>query len=290
MVNILTVDVEDYFQVENFKKVIKFSEWEKYESRVEKNTEKILEILAEKNVKATFFVVGWIAERFPHLIKRIHNEGHKIASHTYKHQLIYTQTPQEFRSDLRKSKIILEDIIQEKILGFRAPSYSITKNSLWALEILMEEGFSYDSSIFPIYHDRGGLPFAERFPFKIYNHKYYIWEFPISTFKILNQNIPFSGGGYLRFFPYRVISWMIKRLNQKNRPAIVYIHPWELDPYQPKIKVNFLCKVRHYYNLEKTEKKLRKLLDDFKFVSVEDFINLGIKTKKLKLKDLYKYE
>lgn len=265
MKNALTIDVEDYFQVENFKKYIKFSDWEQYESRVVKNTQKLLEILKFADVRATFFVLGWIGERFPELIKKIHQDGHEIASHGYAHQLVDTQTPEEFRADLRKAKAILEDIIQEPVLGYRAPSFSITKNSLWALDILMEEGFQYDSSLFPVYRDKGGLPDARRYPHKIYNHQVYLWEFPISTIKFFNQNVPFSGGGYFRLLPYGFVKSAVKAINKDGIPAIIYLHPWELDPQQPRVKADFLSTFRHYVNIAKTEKKLLELLRNFEF-------------------------
>jgi len=272
--NILTIDVEDYFQVENFKKVIKFSNWERYESRVVQNTEKILEILFYEKVKATFFVLGWTARRYPKLVQRIHRAGHEVASHGYAHQLVYTQKPEEFREDLSNTRKILEDIIQKPVLGYRAPSYSVTKKSIWALDILMEEGLSYDSSLFPIHHDRGGLPEAKRHPYKIYNHTSYIWEFPISTIKILNQNVPFSGGGYFRLLPYGFIKSAIKKINKEGFPTIVYIHPWELDPQQPRIKADYLSRFRHYVNISKTEEKFKQLLNDFEFKPIRDFLTL----------------
>jgi len=273
-VNMLTVDVEDYFQVENFKKVIDFSDWGKYEIRVAKNTEKILGLLERANVKATFFVLGWVAEKSPGLVKRIHKAGHEVASHGYAHQLIYTQRPEEFREDLRTAGKILENIIQEPVLGYRAPSYSITKKSTWALDILMEEGLKYDSSLFPIHHDKGGLPEAKRYPYKIYNHTGYIWEFPISTIRLLNQNIPFSGGGYFRLLPYNLVKLGIKRINKEGFPAITYIHPWELDPEQPRIKAGYLSNFRHYLNISKTEAKLRQMLADFEFKPIRDYLTL----------------
>jgi len=270
--NILTIDIEDYFQVENFKKIVKFSDWDKYDTRVVRNTEKILDILDEAGTKGTFFILGWIAERYPELVKRIHQSGHEVASHGYAHQTIYSQSKEEFRMDLKKSKTILEDIIQTPILGYRAPSYSITKKSEWALDLLMEEGFKYDSSIFPIYHDHGGLPGANRYPYKIYNHREYMWEFPISTMRLLNQNIPFSGGGYFRMLPYNFVRSTIKKINKAGYPTIVYIHPWELDPEQPRIKAGYLERFRHYINISKTEEKLRYLLGDFKFKPIKDYL------------------
>lgn len=271
-VNILTIDVEDYFQVENFTKVIKTSDWGKYESRVAQNTEKILRILEDTNIKTTFFVLGWVAERFPRLIEKIHKAGHEVASHGYDHRLVYKQKPDEFRRDLRKAKDILEDIVQRPVVGYRAPSYSITKKSMWALDILMEEGFRYDSSLFPIHHDKGGMPDSKRYPFRIYNHKKYLWEFPLSTVRIRNRNIPFSGGGYFRLLPYSFIKWSIESINNEGRPAVMYLHPWEFDPSQPKIKADYLSMFRHYVNMSKTEGKLKELLGDFEFKSIADYL------------------
>jgi len=270
-INILTFDVEDYFQVENFKKVIKFSDWDNYESRVVLNTEKILSILGKQKAKATFFILGWIAERFPELVKKIDDLGHEIASHGNNHQLIYKQTKDEFREDIRKSKKILEDIIKKPILGYRAPCYSITKESLWALEILAEEGFKYDSSLFPISHDRGGLSSAKRFAYEMNFNGRTMVEYPISTLKVLNKNIPFSGGGYFRLLPYGLIKNAFKKINSQNQPVVTYFHPWEFDPKQPKIKAGFLNGFRHYLNLNKMEHKLTQLLKDFKFKPACDF-------------------
>lgn len=271
--NILTIDVEDYFQVGNFTKVINFSNWDKYGSRVVKNTKKILAILSASNVKATFFILGWTAEKYPTLVKEIYSTGHEIASHSYAHRLIYQQAPDEFRNDIRKSKAILEGIIQAPVIGYRAPSYSITKKSTWALDILMEEGFKYDSSLFPIRHDKGGFIKAKRYPHKIYNHNNYIWEFPISTIRILKQNIPFSGGGYFRLLPYRFVRWAINKINLEGHPVNIYVHPWEFDPEQPKIKADFLDTFRHYVNIAQNEDKLKQLLRDFQFGPIQNFIH-----------------
>ena len=270
--NILTIDVEDYFQVGNFAKVIKTSDWGRYESRVTKNTEMILRILEEAGISTTFFVLGWVAERFPELVKEIHKAGHEVASHGYDHQLVYKQGPEGFRRDIKKAKYILEDITQAEVLGYRAPNYSITKKSMWALDILMEEGFVYDSSLFPINHDKGGMPDSKRYPFKLYRHKKSMWEFPLSTVRIMNKNIPFSGGGYFRLLPYSFIKWSIGSINGEGRPAVMYLHPWEFDPAQPKIKTDYLSMFRHYVNMSKTESKLKELLGDFRFKSVRDYL------------------
>lgn len=272
MRNILTIDVEDYFQVHNFQKVVRFEDWDKCESRVLGNTERILEILNHSEARATFFILGWVAERLPQLVKNIKSAGHEIASHGYAHRLIYSQTPDEFRQDIRKSKAILEDIIQQPVLGYRAPCYSITRQSLWALDILMEEGFKYDSSLFPIRHDKGGMLEADRHPHKIYNHRNFIWELPISTIRCLGQNIPFSGGGYFRLLPYSFIRYAIGKVNKENSPAIVYIHPWELDTRQPKINAGAVANFRHRVNIGKMDAKIRGLLGDFEFESIKTYI------------------
>ncbi len=272
MQNILTIDVEDYFQVENLKETVKYSDWEKYECRVIKNTDKVLDILDRYSTKATFFVLGWLAERYPELVKKIDGAGHEIASHGYAHNLIYEQSQEDFRADLRRSKTILENIIKHPIVGYRAPSYSITKKSVWALDILMDEGFEYDSSLFPIYHDLGGLPDAKRYPNEIRNNRHSIIEIPISTVKIVGKNIPFSGGGYLRLLPYRLIRWAAKQVNREGYPVVIYLHPWEFDKDQPRIKTGRIKSFRHYVNLHKTVEKFKKLLNDFKFTSIKDFL------------------
>ena len=317
MFNALTVDVEDYFQVHAFSNVIKYEDWGNYECRVEHNTERILEILdtsirnsqfaIRNSAKATFFVLGWIAERYPGLIRRIRDQGHEIACHGYGHKLIYTQSKEEFREDIRRAKAVLEDVTGQDVIGYRAPMYSITKKSQWALEILIEEGFKYDSSIFPIRHDFYGISDAPRFPFIVslngnqnveflvlnyelnttqnskfinqnskfitYNSKLLI-EFPISTVCFGRMNLPIAGGGYFRLFPYSVIKKGFTRINEVERqPFIFYIHPWEVDPDQPRINgLSFKSRFRHYINLKKTEERLKKLLRDFNFTSIKKII------------------
>jgi hypothetical protein len=397
MLNILTIDLEDYFQVHAFSNVIRFEDWNNYESRIERNTHRLLEILRESgmahsaerianeltpndsrltphvsdlspefvnslpltsnlkpqtSVRATFFILGWLAERYPHLIRTIKDQGHEIANHGYAHKLIYTQTKEEFRNDIRKSKAILEDITGSEVIGYRAPSYSITQKSRWALEILMEEGFKYDSSIFPIHHDFYGFPQAPRFPFLISmngnsNFEFTVlnldskktpnselrtpnlntyhnilasnevllersgpptssnmcasnlkrpaetkpfgegWsapltsskliEFPISTLRICGQNLPISGGGYFRLFPYSLIKKGLRRINEEEeQPFIFYIHPWEIDPDQPRINsISRKSRFRHYVNLHKTESKFKKLLTDFRFSSLKNILKFN---------------
>lgn len=273
LTNILTIDVEDYFQVANFQRIIKPSEWDNFVPRIVGNAEKIVEILSETDTKATFFILGWIANKFPKLVKKIHQSGHEVASHGFMHQLIHRQSKDKFRKDIRRAKQIIEDIIEEPVTGYRAPSFSITKESLWAIDVLVEEGYKYDSSISPIYHDKGGLPKAKRYPYKISKNGSCMWEIPISTLKIFGHNIPFSGGGYFRLLPYGLIKRGIKNINKENKPVIVYLHPWELDPDQPRINAGVLNNFRHYVNISKTENKLKQLLKDFKFTTINEYIN-----------------
>lgn len=263
--NYLTIDVEDYFQVSAFEDIINPSNWDAMEQRVERNTEKVLTLLAEHQTKATFFIVGWIAEKYPQLIKTIHNQGHSIGAHSYWHRKIYDLTPEEFRADTRKVKTLLENIIGEPVFGYRAPSYSITKKSLWALDILKELGFTYDSSIFPIHHDTYGMPDAPRFA---YRHANGLLEYPISTALLLGRAIPVSGGGYFRLFPYWFTRYALQTINSnEGKPFIFYLHPWEIDPEQPRMQhAKPLSRFRHYNNLRKTTFRLYNLLSDFLFM------------------------
>jgi polysaccharide deacetylase family protein (PEP-CTERM system associated) len=267
MRNALTVDVEDYSQVSAFESVVQFPEWERYESRVELNTYRLLELLERHHTQATFFVLGWIAERYPALIRDISIRGHEVASHGYAHRRVYTQTPVQFREETRRSKRLLEDITGRSVLGYRAASYSITTQSLWALDILHEEGFAYDSSIFPIRHDRYGIPGAQRFCHVLNGPRGSCCvEFPPSTVVLLRTNVPIAGGGYFRLFPYRLTHWGVRRLNVKeHHPAMIYLHPWEVDPDQPRLPSGLLTRWRHYTNLHKVEGRLRRLLQDFPF-------------------------
>lgn len=266
MRNVLTIDVEDYYHVSAFESIVRYEAWEQYESRVAKNTYHILDVLELYQTKATFFILGWVAERCPALVREIDQRGHEVASHGYSHKRIYTQTPAQFRAETRRSKNLLEDIISQPILGYRAASYSITNKSLWALDILIEEGFLYDSSIFPIWHDLYGIPNAQRFSHVLKSKSGSINEHPLSTVRIGGVNFPVGGGGYLRLFPYAFSKWAIKRLNEiEMQPSIVYLHPWELDPEQPRLNVKWRSRFRHYTNLYKTERLLKALLKDFSF-------------------------
>lgn len=280
MINALTIDVEDYFHVTAFDRHIMPDQWDTYPLRVESNTRRILDMLDEYAVRATFFVLGWVAERRPALVREIHRRGHEIACHGYGHQLIYRLTPQEFRTDVSKAKTILEDLCGERVHGYRAPSYSITAKSLWALDILVEEGFSYDSSIFPITHDIYGIPGGKRFPHEISTHAGAIQEFPISTFPLnvggWKSHVPIAGGGYLRLFPAALVSWAIQGINaRENQPAVVYFHPWEIDPHQPRIRAGLKSRFRHYLNLQRMELKIRYLLSNLRFSPVRDILKLN---------------
>jgi polysaccharide deacetylase family protein (PEP-CTERM system associated) len=271
--NALTVDVEDYYMVSAFSDIVKFEDWHKYESRIENNMHRILELLDEYKVKATFFVLGWIAKHYPNLVREIHSAGHEIACHGYNHRLIYHLTVEEFREDVHTAKCILEDVAGTPILGYRAASYSIVKETLWALDVLIEEGFIYDSSIFPIHHDRYGFPEAERFPHIIQRNIGKITEFPPSTYRIFKQNIPVAGGGYLRLYPFQLTKAAIRRINEKEKNiAILYIHPWEIDEHQPRLNGKWQSKSRHYVNLSSTMPKLRNFLNEFRFGPLSSFL------------------
>ena len=270
MLNALTIDVEDYFQVTAFEKFVRMDDWDSYPLRVADNTLRVLDLLDEFSMRATFFVLGWIAERRPDLVREIQGRGHEIACHGYGHRLIYDIGPERFRDDVRKAKSILEDICGERIAGFRAPSYSITKNTPWAFDVLTGEGFEYDSSIFPIFHDIYGAPDADRFPHEIRTSSGMIKEFPISTLEIrtfhMRYRMPFSGGGYLRLLPLYVIKKAIRFLNESEKiPSVLYFHPWEIDPDQPRIKACLKSRFRHYLNLDKTEQKLKSIFSSFSF-------------------------
>ena len=264
--NYLTVDVEDYYQVSAFEPLVGLAKWGRYPSRVAKNTRIILEALDRHHVKATFFVLGWAGERDPELVREIVENGHQVACHSYQHRLIYNVSRQEFREDTKRAKGILEQITGKAVLGYRAPSYSITRQSLWAYDILEELGFEYSSSIFPIYHDRYGIPDAPRFTYKVPGHA--IMEYPISTARYLGRNVPVSGGGYFRIFPYWFTKMALSRINKReNQPFVFFVHPWELDPKQPRMKgASPLSYFRHYTNLGKTKERFENLLNDFRFV------------------------
>ena len=238
MLNALTIDVEDYFQVSGFERHVDRRDWDRYESRVVPNTYRLLSLLEEQQTQGTFFVLGWVAERFPELVRDIHRAGHEIGSHSYWHRLIYQLTPDEFRADLVHSRDVLEQITGEPVTAYRAPSFSITKDSLWALEILVEEGFDSDSSIYPIYHDRYGIPDAQPALHRLATKAGELWEFPASVLRVGRMNLPISGGGYFRLYPLPFTIRALRKVNrQLQRPFVFYAHPWEIDPTQPRLRV-----------------------------------------------------
>lgn len=283
MLNALTIDVEDYFHVTAFEKCIPRCSWDQCTPRVENNTLATLDLLDEYGLKGTFFVLGWVAECFPRLVQSICDRGHELACHGYGHQLIHAIGPDKFREDIRRSKSLLEDLSGRQINGYRAPSYSITDRSLWALDILIEEGFAYDSSIFPVRHDIYGLPKAPRFPYKIARDSGQIMEFPLTTWplKALGKEfrLPVAGGGYLRLLPIRLVKHALQSINAREKQAIVlYFHPWEIDPDQPRVAdAPLKSRLRHYVNLKKTKGKLRILFEALSFGTMEQVLQ-GLRT------------
>jgi polysaccharide deacetylase family protein (PEP-CTERM system associated) len=271
MRNALSVDVEDYFQVAAFSGVIDRATWEARPSRVVANTSRLLELFAESDVSATFFVLGWVAERHPSIVRDILRCGHEIACHGYSHQSIFGQTPDVFRAETAKARQILEDQAQTRIRGYRAASWSITRRSLWALEILHEEGFEYDSSIFPVRHDLYGIADASREPHRIeLRNGGSLIEFPPSTVRVGPVNLPVAGGGYFRMLPLAVTRWAIRRVNREGIPFLFYLHPWEIDPGQPRVRAGLKSRLRHYTNLGTCEKKLTTLLGEFPMGPIRD--------------------
>lgn len=270
--NIMTVDVEDYFQVSAFENTILRENWDKMPCRVDQNTHRVLDLFAKYNVKATFFTLAWVGERFPEIIHRIVGEGHELASHGYDHKRVTDLSPEEFRADIVKSKDILEQLGGVRLKGYRAPSYSITKGNLWAHEILAECGFVYSSSIYPIKHDHYGIPDAPRFMYETSAKG--LFEFPVSTVRKLGRNYPAGGGGFFRFYPYSFSRWIINTLNREDKKAsIFYFHPWEIDPDQPKQKnLSMKTKFRHYINLKNMEKRLNRLMQEFKWTRMDSLI------------------
>ena len=275
IVNAMSVDVEDYFQVSAFDTVVSRASWNTRESRVVQHTDRLLDLFARHNVRATFFVLGWVAERFPSLVKDIASRGHEIASHGYHHQLLYTLTPGQFREDVRSAKAALESASGGAVVGYRAPSFSIINSSLWALDVLMEEGYVYDASIFPVHHDRYGIPDAKRHVHRLERTAGPIIEVPASTVRLGGVNLPIAGGGYFRLLPYAWTRWGIDRVNRaEGQPVVFYVHPWEIDPEQPRIDVGAATRIRHYTGLRSTMPRLERLLNDFGFDSIAGLLKL----------------
>jgi polysaccharide deacetylase family protein (PEP-CTERM system associated) len=268
------VDVEDYFHVAALADVIPRERWDQMEYRAESSTHRLLRLFDDSRIKATFFVLGWVAQRSPHLVREIRAAGHEIASHGWSHKLVYNQTPEEFRRETRDSKALLEDITGERVAGYRASTYSITRRSLWALDVLCELGFEYDSSVFPIRHDLSGIPDAPVRPgvMKAPGGGS-ILEFPMSTASFGGLRVPVSGGGYFRLLPYWLTRAGLKKLNDdEKRPFVFYLHPWEVDAGQPVVKAKLLSRIRHYTNLDRTEGRLRRLVGEFRFAPMREVL------------------
>ncbi|MGA1808138.1 MULTISPECIES: XrtA system polysaccharide deacetylase [Sphingobium] len=273
MHNALSVDVEDWFQVGAFERTIDRSDWEGLTHRVERNTDAVLDLFAQAGVTATFFTLGWVAERYPALMRRIADAGHEVASHGYDHARVFTFTPEQFRADLRKSRVILEDASGQKVSGYRAPSFSIDPRTPWAHPILAEEGYAYSSSVAPIRHDHYGWPDSPRFAWKPVAGSELL-ELPVTTAKLGQRTLAAGGGGFFRLLPYGFSRWAIRQVNgQAQRPAIIYFHPWEIDPDQPRVAgAPLRSRVRHYTNLTVMAAKLRRLTQDFAWTRVDALV------------------
>ena len=274
VVNGFSVDVEDWYQVSDFEDRIPLEQWDQYESRVVRNTRKILGILNEFNVTGTFFILTWNALRHPELVQEIVEAGHEIATHGHTHRLVYEQGRERFAEDLLQSLEILRAVPGVEVLGYRAPSFSVTAKSMWALDVMLEAGLCYDSSVFPVQDPLYGIPGAQRFPFTIHEREgRSLAEFPMTTMQLGGRNFPLGGGAYLRLLPYKYMQWGMRRVNQENQPAVVYLHPWEIDPEQPRLPIRGKRGFStHYWRLEGMEAKLRRLLSDFKFAPIRDVL------------------
>jgi polysaccharide deacetylase family protein (PEP-CTERM system associated) len=268
IVNALTIDVEDYFQVSALAPHIARSRWDEMPCRVERNLDRLLALLDDKGAHATFFTLGWVAERYPQVIRRIVDGGHELASHGYGHLRASEQSRADFGQDIRRAKAILEDLGGVAVQGYRAPSFSIGTGNPWAFDVIAESGYRYSSSVYPVRHDHYGMPDAPRFP---YEARAGLIEIPVTTTRLLGRNLPAGGGGYFRLAPYPVSRWAIRRVNRVDqRPAIFYFHPWEIDPHQPRIAgVALRTRFRHYLNLHRTEERLAQLLSDFHWDRVD---------------------
>lgn len=269
--NVMTVDVEDYFHVSALANSISKDDWDSIAPRVEDNVRRLLDLFDQHQVKATHFVLGWVAERNRELVKEIAGRGHEVASHGYSHQLVYNQSPKVFEAETRDSKALLEDIVGQPVRGYRAASYSITRKSLWALDILAELGFGYDSSIFPVIHDRYGIKGSPVYPHLLETPGgAKMVEFPLSTVRYFNQTLPVAGGGYFRLYPYPLSRHFYRKINGSGHSFVFYLHPWEIDPGQPRVKANWLSTFRHYNNLDQCYGRLSNLLEDFSFTTMNE--------------------
>ena len=272
--NALTIDVEDYFQVSAMAPYIDRADWDQRECRVEHNIDRILQLLSAKQTHATFFTLGWVAERYPEMVRRIVREGHELASHGYGHQRVTDLAESEFYDDIRRAKDLLEDIGGQPVLGYRAPSFSIGASNLWALDTLQRAGYRYSSSIYPVQHDHYGMPDAPRFAHQIRDG---LLEVPPTTLRMFNRNLPSSGGGYFRLLPYAMSRWMLQQVNRRDaQSAVFYFHPWEIDPGQPRVEgIDLKTRFRHYVNIGRTEQRLARLLEDFRWGRMDQIFLKG---------------
>lgn len=273
--NALTIDVEDYFQVSAFAPYIERSTWNSLECRVERNVERILEMLASKDIKATFFTLGWIAERYPQLIRQVAAQGHEVASHGYGHERASDLTEKAFFADIQLAKIILEDLSGVEVKGYRAPSFSIGAGNLWAFDSLVRAGYRYSSSVYPIQHDHYGMPDSPRFAYPV---RPGLLEIPVTTLRLFRRNLPSSGGGYFRLLPYAMSRWMLNRVNSDEmQSGIFYFHPWEIDVSQPRVEgISSKTRFRHYVNIPRMEKRLTQLMSDFKWGRMDEVFRSSI--------------
>jgi polysaccharide deacetylase family protein (PEP-CTERM system associated) len=271
VVNALTIDFEDWYQGLE----IPCTEWAGYEDRIERAGHRLLELLASARVRATFFVLGYVAETHPQLVREIAAAGHEVGTHGFSHTLVYRLTPDEFRAEISRSIRLLENLTGSPVLGFRAPFFSITRESFWALDILAECGIRYDSSIYPVTNYRYGIPNAPRWPHRAATQSGELIEFPVSTCRVFGRNLPIAGGAYFRIYPYALTRWAFRRLNRCNRAAAFYLHPWEVDPGHPRIPLPRRIAATHYFNLRGTERKFRRLLTDFRFAPMSEVLNVS---------------
>ena len=268
-----TVDVEDYFHVSAFASRILPSDWDQYECRVVENTHHVLSLAAESGTTGTFFVLGWVAKRYPELVRAIQHCGHEIGCHSQQHQLVYDLGPQKFRADLIESRDLLQDITGKRVVAYRSPSFSVTRRSLWALDILAEEGFETDSSVYPIRHDRYGIPDAPLAPFLLHTSSGPIREFPGTVAEVRNTRVPVGGGGYLRLFPWRLTEKLLDQIRVAGRPLNIYVHPWEFDVDQPRVRASLKSRFRHYQNLGTTTEKIRRLLNRYQLTPMSTLLD-----------------
>lgn len=273
--HLFTIDVEEYFQVTAFEGVVARADWSRQPSRVEAAADRLLELLARGGVHGTFFTLGWIAERHPQLVRRIAEAGHEVASHGWWHRRIPTLTPDEFRADVRDARRILEDVSGQRVEGFRAPSFSIVPGYEWAFDILLEEGYRYDSSVFPIRRRGYGWPHAPSAPFTIARASGDLLELPMTTLAVGRLRLPAAGGGWFRQFPYGVVSAAFQQCERAGRPGVFYLHPWEIDPGQPRLPVSWVTRQRHYRGIDATFARLERLLRDHRFTSVRGALARG---------------